>query len=256
LPPYLTKECFIVNKLYEELMPVMALEKTTVSGTDTTTATIPFGDFRRALFYVFLEAADGNFIKEDAAADGEVELTLIERKGLTGATNNLRTEIEIEWGKGVKKFKAEDVQQAGWETNDTLTIDGIEFKKVASEEDADDGTWENASGLKAAIEANIDYVSVTVSSTDHVTVEVDDPTTDSMDIDCSISASSNDERVNVLETAAIVEAHVSELTNEYTAVHLNIDDDDGPTGDVSATVICVMANPYSKPINKPVAVTS
>ena len=232
-----------MNKLYEELVPVTALEKTATAGATHATKTIPFGDFRRVMFYALFEAAAGN-LRINHDTHEKMVLTLIERKGLTGATNNLVTNIDVEAGEGVIKMIAENVND--WENDAKLTINGVDFVKKGSH-DASDREFTNGAQLEAMIEAAFPYIDAD-DSTNDVTIQVDD-VKDRMTADLDIGGSTAVDRLSILECAAFVEAHVSDLTAGYDSLHLNVSGDDATT--VNTTVFAILANPYSKPIEQP-----
>lgn len=237
-----------MNKMYETLMPVIAMEKTTTGGTSHATETFKLDEFRRALFYVFLEAGDGEYIVNHTTHH-EMELTLIERKGLDGAVQNLREDIGFKAGQGTRKMKAENVND--WDNDSALTIDGVAFTKKAAKDDAEN-QFTDGDELAAQINAEFDHITAS-DSTNDVTVVVDD-FTDSMDVELSMEGTTAVNRVSFLESAALVEVHVSELSADYDSVHLNVDGSDA--GDPSSTVVVVLGNAYVAPVEQPVAVTS
>jgi len=232
-----------VNKLYEELVPVTALEKTATSTATHATKTIPFGDFRRVMFYALFEATAGN-LRINHDTHEKMTLTLIQRKGLTGDTNNLVTNIDVKAGEGVIKMIAENVDD--WENDAKLTINGVTFTKKSGH-DATAREFTDGAELEAMIEAALPHIDADDSSND-VTIEVND-VKDRMTADLDIGGSTADDRLSILECAAFVEAHISDLTAEYDSLHLNVSGDDA--GTVNTTVFAILANPYSKPVEQP-----
>lgn len=241
-------------KLFEELKPVPVLGKTLVSGTETTD-TIGFGDSRRILFFVLVEAADEQWIINNTGKVGKVALKLVERKGLAGATNDLREDIDLDCGVGVTKAKIEALHEGGWAVENTITINEVVLKKVTSSPDASEGEFTTAANLAAAINAVVPGVTATVADTNDVIVEADIGT--SFDIDADIDGTSDGELVSINETTALVEVHISELdlADDYNSVHLHITDADA-TGNVSATAVAIKGNAYRQPVEQLAAVVS
>jgi len=234
-----------MSKIYENTAIVCALEKDSIGGGSKTTEKFELQSYRRACFYVFLEAADDNLTIKADNAKQDVSVTLKKQIGTDGTVGDVRDAVDIEAGENVRKFKAENTDD--FDANDTITINGVEFKKVASGADTDDKEFHDGAGLVEAIGKHLDGISATDSSND-VTVEIDDKA-DYMAVEASIDSNTNDTRISILEAAAVMECHISELGDEYSHVYLNLDDTDA--GTVNATVTALLGNAYFQPVKQP-----
>jgi len=233
-----------MSKMHENVAVACALEKDSISGDSKTTGKFELQSYRRACFYMFFEAADDNFkINNDTVQD--VTVTLKKQKGTAGDTGDVREAVDINAGEAVQKMKVENADD--WTAEDTLTINGVTFEKVASGADTDEKEFHDGDTLAEAIGKHLEGISATDSS-DDVTVEVDDNTT-SMTVSADIDTSATDQRVSILEASAVMECHISELGDEYSHVYLNLDDSDA--GTVNATVMVLLGNAYFQPVKQP-----
>jgi len=235
-----------MSRIHENLCATVALEKDSIGGASKTTNKFKLQSYRRAMFFVLLEAADDNLTIKADGAKQDVSITLKKQKGTDGDTGDVRDAVDVEAGENVLKFKAENTDS--FDTNDTITINDVEFKKVAESADTDEKEFHNGATLVEAIGKHLDGISAT-DSTDDVTVEVDDKST-SMTVDSSITDNNDDTRISILEAAAVMECHITELGNDgHDHVYLNLDDSDA--GTVNATVIALLGNAYFQPVKQP-----
>ena len=233
-----------MSKIYENTAIVCALEKDSIGGDSKTTEKFELQSYRRACFYVFLEAADDNFkITHDTVQD--VTVTLKKQIGTDGTAGDVREAVDIKAGENVRKMKVENSDD--WTAEDTLTINDVTFDKVASGADTDEKEFHDGASLVEAIGKHLDGISATDSS-DDVTIEIDDKA-DYMTVSADIDTSAADQRVSILEAAAVMECHISELGDEYSHVYLNLDDTDA--GTVNATVTALLGNAYFQPVKQP-----
>ena len=233
-----------MSKIYENTAIVCALEKDGIGGDSKTTEKFELQSYRRACFYVFLEAADDNFkITHDTVQD--VTVTLKKQKGTAGDTGDVRDAVDVNAGEAVRKMKAENTDD--WTAEDTLTINDVTFEKVASGSDTDEKEFHDGASLVEAIGKHLDGISAT-DSTNDVTIEIDDKA-DYMTVSADIDTSAADQRVSILEAAAVIECHISELGDEFSHVYLNLDDTDA--GTVNATVTALLGNAYFQPVKQP-----
>jgi len=234
-----------MNRLFEELTPVVALEKDSIGGASKTTGKIGLGEYRRVLFYALLEADAGNFaIKADGPED--VSIKAVKQKGTDGDTEDMADAYDLEAGQYAREIVIENCDD--WDDDDTVTINGVVFTKKATG-DNEENEFSDGSELETQINAAIEGVTAD-DSTNDVTVTVDDPT-DYMTVEASITSDTSDTRVSVLEASAIAEVHVAELGEGFDHVYLNFDDTDA--GTVNATVVAVMGNTYHQPVKQPSA---
>ena len=233
-----------MSKIYENTAIVCALEKDGIGGDSKTTEKFELQSYRRVCFYVFLEAADDNFkITHDTVQD--VTVTLKKQKGTAGDTGDVRDAVDVNAGEAVRKMKAENTDD--WTAEDTLTINDVTFEKVASGSDTDEKEFHDGASLVEAIGKHLDGISAT-DSTNDVTIEIDDKA-DYMTVSADIDTSAADQRVSILEAAAVIECHISELGDEFSHVYLNLDDTDA--GTVNATVTALLGNAYFQPVKQP-----
>ena len=233
-----------MSKIYENTAIVCALEKDGIGGDSKTTEKFELQSYRRVCFYVFLEAADDNFkITHDTVQD--VTVTLKKQKGTAGDTGDVRDAVDVNAGEAVRKMKAENTDN--WTAEDTLTINDVTFEKVASGSDTDEKEFHDGASLVEAIGKHLDGISATDSNND-VTIEIDDKA-DYMTVSADIDTSAADQRVSILEAAAVIECHISELGDEFSHVYLNLDDTDA--GTVNATVTALLGNAYFQPVKQP-----
>lgn len=237
-----------MNRLFEELAPVMALDQVnTKAAQETDTFKIGRGKHRRILFYTYIKVAD-NHLRIDEDGPNEVELTLKERKGLTGDKSDLK---KVDWKAGMGAQKAKVMNADDWTDGDTITINGVEFEKVESTDSGNAADKEFADGaeLEAAVNMHIDGMTADDTAND-VEIEVDDPA-ESFDIEADITNDTNETWVYILECAAIMEAHVSELDQEdgFNAVLLEVDASDAQGSDsINTTGFVVLGNNYKEPV--------
>lgn len=235
--------------MFEEIVPVNVLFDDTL-GNSSDTSRVKLGQYRRAMFLVICKpTAAGNWVIDNDGPE-EIQITLKEADAFSGGnTDSMGDAITFKAGQGVKKMRAFATNE--WANEDTLTINGVAFEKVASGQSAADGTFEDAAGLKAAIDANIDGVTTAVDSTNNLDVEVDDPT-DYMTVEFDTDETGANEEVRIDEACCVLEVHISELSAGKSYAYLTVDDDTAthdPTS-IDATVIAILGNPYKKPVDQ------
>lgn len=234
-----------MNRLFEELTPVVVLEKSNIASATKTTGKVKLGEYRRVLMYALLEAAAGEFVI-DADGSQSVAIKMVKQKGISGATADMADEYNLEAGQYARKILIEDCDN--WTDDDTVTINGVVFTKKEAKDD-DENQFATGADLAAQINAAVSGVTADNALGD-VTVTVDDPI-DCMTVEASIAEAENDAGVSVMEASVIAEAHIAELGEGYDHVYLNFDDTGA--GTVSATVIAVMGNTYHLPVKQPSA---
>lgn len=240
-----------MNRLYEDIFPVNVLLDDTL-GNSSDTARVNLGHYRRAMFHIYAEpTTTGDWVIDNDGPE-QIQVTLKEADDVTtGDTDDLdESAREFNAGMGVLKMKINATDQLA--TGDIITINGVEFEKVSSNEDAEAGTWTTDSHLKAAIDANIKGVT-TSTGTNDVTVEVIDyqyPMTVELDTD----ETGADEEIQIEKAAAVVEVHLAELSDGKDYVYLTVDDNTASHDpeSVDVTVTALLGNAYSQPVNQTV----